>query len=94
MTSLHFRNASLKPAIQPRTLVAPAAGKICPQRKQCNGQQGGIGIDESYLRRHCATNPGLRLHYAAGRKAVRSQPAKFSMRLLVIGHGTVSLAAT
>jgi len=27
-------------------------------------------------------------------KAVRSQPAKFGVRLLVIGHGTVSLAAT
>ena len=41
-----------------------------------------------------ATNPALRVHYAAAQKGRLAQPAKFGMRLLVIGHGTVSLAAT
>jgi hypothetical protein len=36
-SSVHFRNASLKPAIQPRTLVAPATGKIRLQRKRRKG---------------------------------------------------------
>ncbi|OBQ61435.1 hypothetical protein EFV37_25885 [Mesorhizobium loti] len=41
-----------------------------------------------------ATNPALQVHYAAAQKGRLAQPAKFGMRLLVIGHGTVSLAAT
>ncbi|WP_206521249.1 hypothetical protein, partial [Mesorhizobium sp. M7A.F.Ca.CA.002.07.1.1] len=63
--------------------VAAAAGKICPwgARKRCR----------QALRRQLR-----RADSSRGRAgtAVSGLPVKFGMRLLVIGHGAVSLATT
>ncbi|WP_156938171.1 hypothetical protein [Mesorhizobium sp. WSM3626] len=87
----------MKPAIQPRTLVAPDAGKTCLHwtgRKTLTSGEG-IGFDGRGLRWRRVINPALPVHYGgAAKRRFAPRPAKFSMRPLVIGHSTVSLAAT
>jgi hypothetical protein len=73
-----------------------AAGKDPPAAKMARRRRHAVmasALAADCLRRHrVPTQP--RRHIWRRAKAVRVQPAKFGVRLLVIGHGTVSLAAT
>jgi hypothetical protein len=74
-----------------------AAGKDSPAAKMARRRRHAVmasALTGDCLRRHRVPTAASRPHLAEERKAVRVQPAKFGVRLLVIGHGTVSLAAT